>query len=371
VLSALSARLPLLFICGVPAAFSLPTSRRAPMTLKAVLVGCGAMSQTWLDAVAQIDGLGIVGLVDLDASRAEAVALRHGLGGVTVGSNLAELLDRTRPDIVFDLVVPAARHAVVSTALAAGCHVLSEKPMAETLEQARDLIAQAAAADRLHAVVQNRRYLPNVRRIAAAVASGAIGELTSVHADFFLAPHFGGFREEMAHVLLMDMAIHAFDALRCMTGQPARNVYCREWDPRNSWYQQGSSAMAIFELGNGALFTYRGSWCAAGMGTSWECAWRLVGTRGTLVWDGHDQLVAEISTGERNGLFDQVAPVALDKIEAAGRIGGHLGVLQDFVAAVRGGPPPETRGTDNIQSLAMTLGAIASARAGKQIDIVI
>jgi outer membrane lipoprotein SlyB len=46
-------------------------------------------------------------------------------------------------------------------------------------------------------------------------------------------------------------------------------------------------------------------------------------------------------------------------------------VLQDFVAAVRGGPAPETRGTDNIRSLAMTLGAIASARAGKQIDIVV
>jgi hypothetical protein len=46
-------------------------------------------------------------------------------------------------------------------------------------------------------------------------------------------------------------------------------------------------------------------------------------------------------------------------------------VLQDFVEAVRGGPEPETRGSDNILSLAMTLGAIASARAGRQVDIVI
>lgn len=340
------------------------------MTLKAVLVGCGAMSKTWLDAVAQIDGLRIVGLADLDLSRAATVASRHGLGDVAVASDLGELLHRTRPDIVFDLVVPAARHAVVSTALAAGCHVLSEKPMAETLEQARDLNARAAAAKRLHAVVQNRRYQASVRRIAAAVASGAIGDLTSVHADFFLAPHFGGFREEMAHVLLMDMAIHAFDALRCMTGLPVRNVYCREWDPVNSWYRQGSSAVAIFELGNGALFTYRGSWCAAGLGTSWECAWRLVGTRGTLTWDGLDQLHAQTTTAQRSGLFDEVVAVALENIAAAGRTGGHLGVLQDFVTAVRGGPAPETRGTDNIQSLAMTLAAIASARTGKPIDIV-
>ena len=341
------------------------------MTLKAVLVGCGGMSQTWLDAAAQIEGLSIVGLADLDVSRVDAVASRHRLADVAMASNLGELLDRTRPDIVFDLVVPAGRHAVVSTALAAGCHVLSEKPMAETLAQARDLIVKAAAAGRLHAVAQNRRYLPSVRRIAAVVASGVLGEITSVHADFFLAPHFGGFREEMDHVLLMDMAIHAFDAFRCMSGLAARNVYCREWDPKNSWFHQGSSAMALFELGNGALFTYRGSWCAAGLGTSWECAWRLVGTRGTLTWDGHDQLRAEATTAQRSGLFDDVVPLALDEIAAAGRIGGHLGVLQDFVAAVRGGIEPETRGADNIQSLAMSLGAMASARAGQRIDIVI
>lgn len=341
------------------------------MTLKAVLVGCGAMSQAWLDAAAQIDGLHIAGLADLDVQRAHEAASRHRLEGATVASSLGELLERLQPEVVFDLVVPAARHTVVSQALAAGCHVLSEKPMAETLEQARDLVERAEAAGRLHAVVQNRRYLTSVRRIAAAVASGVLGEITSVHADFFLAPHFGGFRDEMDHVLLMDMAIHAFDALRCMTGLPARNVYCREWDPKNSWYHQGSSAMALFELGNGALFTYRGSWCAAGMATSWECAWRFVGTRGTLTWDGHDQLRAEVTTAQRSGLFDDVVPVALENIEPVGRIGGHLGVLQDFIAAVRGGKAPETRGADNIHSLAMSLAAIASARAGRRVDIVI
>ena len=101
--------------------------------------------------------------------------------------------------------------------------------------------------------------------LRARCSSGAIGALTSVHADFFLAPHFGGFREEMDHVLLLDMAIHGFDALRCMTGLNASGVYCREWNPPHSWYRQGSSAAAIFELENGAVFVYRGSWCAQGL----------------------------------------------------------------------------------------------------------
>ena len=126
-----------------------------------------------------------------------------------------------------------------------------------------------------------------------------------MHADFFLAPHFGGFREEMDHVLLLDMAIHGFDAMRAMTGLASTGVYCREWNPKHSWYRHGSSAAAIFDLENGAVFTYRGSWCADGLGTGWECEWRIVGAKGTLVWDGRDDIKAEIAGGARSGLFDE------------------------------------------------------------------
>ena len=339
------------------------------MQLKAALIGCGAMSRKWLEAAAKIDGLRLVGLADLDAARAHQRAIEFGLKDVVVTSGIEDLLSDSRPDIVFDVVVPASRHKVVTAALAAGCHVLSEKPMAETLDEARDIVARAAAASRIHAVIQNRRYLESVRRIARVVGSQAFGAVTSVHADFFLAPHFGGFREDMDHVLLLDMAIHAFDAMRCMTGVPVRGVYAREWNPPNSWYRQGSSAVAVFDLDNGGVFTYRGSWCADGLGTSWECAWRIVGTNGTLVWDGRETIKVEIGNGQRDGLFDGTSAFGIPPLDPADRIGGHLGVLQDFVAAVRSGTEPETSGKDNIQSLAMTLGAIESAQTGRRIDI--
>jgi predicted dehydrogenase len=248
---------------------------------------------------------------------------------------------------------------------------LSEKPMAETIAQARDLVARAQAAGKLHAVVQNRRYLANVRRITRFLRTGAIGEVTSVHADFFLAPHFGGFREEMEHVLLLDMAIHGFDAMRAMTGLAPLGVYCREWNPANSWYRHGSSAAAIFDLENGGVFNYRGSWCANGLGTSWECEWRIVGALGSLKWDGRESIEAEIGRGSRNGLFEDQTPLAVPPLDPADRVGGHFGVLSDFVRAVRAGVEPETVGHDNIRSLAMALGAIESAEAGRRIEIVI
>jgi predicted dehydrogenase len=342
------------------------------MELKAALVGWGAMSRAWLQAAARIQGLRIVGLADLDVDRARGRAAEFSLPDVVIAGDVHALISKCRPDLLFDVVVPAARHEVVSAGLAAGCHVLSEKPMAETLADARDLVRRAKAAERVHAVVQNRRYAAGVRRIARALRSGAIGAITSVHADFFLAPHFGGFREEMDHVLLLDMAIHGFDAQRCMTGLTASGVFCREWDPPHSWYRQGSSAAAIFELENGAVFVYRGSWCAQGLGTSWECAWRFVGAKGALTWDGADQIRIEVlGTGERNGLFDPLTPVEPPPLAPDDRIDGHFGVLSDFVSAVRSGSEPETVGRDNIRSLAMVLGAMESAKAGRRVDIVI
>ena len=336
------------------------------MALRAVLIGCGAMSRAWLEAATRMDGLEVVGLADIDVGRARARTAEFALGDAHVASDAPSLLRATQPDILFDVTVPAARHGVVSAALSAGCHVLTEKPMAESMADARDLVARAKAAGRMYAVVQNRRYLASVRRIARVVRSGIIGAVTDVHADFFRAPHFGGFREEMEHVLLLDMAIHGFDAMRCMTGLDAVGVTCREWEPKQSWYHQGSSAAAWFDLSNGGVFTYRGSWCAQGLPTSWECAWRIVGENGTLLWDGDENIRIERVTGPRDGLFDAVAASEAPALDAADRVGGHVGVIADFLAAIRSQRPPETRGEDNIKSLAMALGAIASAQTGER-----
>lgn len=337
--------------------------------MKVVLVGCGAMSRHWLDAARQIDGLTIAGLVDLDAERAKARAREYDLNGAIIGTSLDEVLDQTKPDAVFDVVVPAARRDVALSAFAHHCHLLTEKPLADSPENARAIIAAARKAGRVHAVVQNRRYVANVRRIRRFLDSGAIGKPTSIHADFFVAAHFGGFREEMAHVLLLDMAIHTFDAARYMAdGQPV-SVYCQEWEPANSWYRQGSSASAVFDLGGGKVFTYAGSWCADGFRTSWEGSWRIVAERGSLLWDGHDGLKAEVVAPGRDDLFDKTQAIEVPPLDPTDRVGGHLGIIQDFMRAIETDTEPETRGTDNINSLAMVFGAIESAETGRRVMI--
>jgi predicted dehydrogenase len=337
----------------------------------AVLAGCGAMSKAWLDAAAQVAQLQIVGLVDVEMSRAQARADEFGLKQAHVGNDIAMALDATNALMVFDVTPPQARIDLVRTALSCGAHVLTEKPMAASLDEAREIILLAKAAKRIHAVVQNRRYVANVRRIRRFLDSGALGKTTSIHCDFFVAPHFGGFREEMDHVLLLDMAIHTFDAARFIANADAYRVFCREWEPSGSWFKNGSSALAVFDFAGDVTFTYRGSWSAKGFKTSWESQWRIICEHGTLLWDGYEDLQVEIATSEREGLFDIVAQMTVPELNPRDRIGGHIGVIQDFIKAIGDGGEPETNGKDNFKSLAMVFGAIESSKTGNTVRIAV
>ncbi|HBF32231.1 Gfo/Idh/MocA family oxidoreductase [Rhizobium sp.] len=342
------------------------------MSLKAVLCGCGAMAKGWLTAIASDPKLSekiiIVGLVDLHAHAAEALAAEFNLGDALTGTDLTEMLARTKADLLFDVVVPSARFDVVSAALRAGCHVLSEKPMATTLEDGASLVALAKETGRIHAIVQNRRFIKGVRKMKHFVESGAIGDLTAIHCDFFLAPHFGGFRDEMEHVLLLDMAIHTFDAARFVADRTPLAAYCVEKNPRGSWYAHGASANAVFEFSDDVVFTYRGSWCAEGRSTSWESQWRLVGSKGQLIWDGNEIFDATVA-GHEPGLLHGYNSVNVYDLENPDETHGHASVIASFLAAIETGDAPETVNFDNINSLAMVLAAIESAETGKRIEI--
>lgn len=329
------------------------------------------MARGWLKAVNSPELAGevtIVGLVDIDIEAARTLRDEFGLSDAATGTDLATVLAATKPDMVFDVVIPAARREVVTTALEAGCHVLSEKPMAASMNEARTLVALAKAAGKVHAIVQNRRYIDGVRRIRRFIESGAIGTLTGLHADFFIGAHFGGFRDQMESPLLLDMAIHTFDTARFMSGKQPLAVYCHETNPAGSWYKHGASANATFEMSDGVVFTYRGSWCAEGAQTSWEGAWRITGSTGTLLWDGAEHFEAKAVAGN-DGFHRPLKDLVVPPPEDAETTHGHTSVLKAFVSAVRDGHAPETASNDNIKSLGMVFGAIESAATRQRVDI--
>ncbi len=193
------------------------------------------MSNTWFDYVAQRDDAEIVGLVDIYIDSAIAMANRRGLSAPAF-SSLEQALSETDANLVFDVTIPESHREIVTTALTAGCNVFGEKPMGVSMEDAKAMLRAAESTGKRYAVMQNRRYQKQLRALRASVQNGAIGRVGSIHADFFIGAHFGGFRDAMEHPLILDMAIHTFDQARCISGADAVSVYCHEFNPPGSWY---------------------------------------------------------------------------------------------------------------------------------------
>ena len=331
---------------------------------RALLVGAGGMGQQWAKNLAAHPDVAIAGWVDLRTDAAAQAAHELGIDVGTTGTDVERALAALRPDFLVDVTIPEAHHDVTLMALAAGVPVIGEKPMAATMEQARAMVAASERANTLYMVSQSRRYNAQLQALRRLIVeqTGALGIL---NADFYIGAHFGGFRDQMDSPLILDMAIHTFDAARYLSGADPVSVYCEEFNPPWSWYRGAASATAIFEMTGGLRYTYRGSWCAEGRITSWEGEWRAVGLNGSATWDGHTAPVAEVVT-KTSGFLSEVEPHVASVAEMPLGIAGSL---RDFLHALTTGATPMGECHDNIKSLAMVFAAIESAATGQRVAI--
>ncbi|MBF8192585.1 Gfo/Idh/MocA family oxidoreductase, partial [Nonomuraea sp. K274] len=319
--------------------------------LRVVQVGAGAMGLAWIRTLAASRDVELVGVADLDVDRA-AAAVRAVGADAEVDVSLSGLLTATEPDAVVNVTVPAAHGAVNIEALFAGVPVLCEKPAAPTLAEAVVQVAAAEATGRLLMISQSRRYYAALAEYRRRIAElGPPGLLTT---GFFRGPRFGGFRDEMEQPLLVDMAIHAFDAARYLLDAEPVSVSCESWNPAWSWYRGDAAATATFLFDGGTRYVFTGAWCADGLETSWNGEWRATGSGGTATWDGEDRVTSSVS-----GAAD-VPPGAGEQI---------AGALAEFVAALRTGAEPSGAIARNLHSLAMVEAAVRSAESGTRIQI--
>jgi predicted dehydrogenase len=331
---------------------------------KAVLVGAGGISGAWFPPLGA-EGVDVVGIVDLDVERAKAQAQRFNLT-CEVSANLRRMLRRTRPDFVVDCTVPDAHCTVTCTALRAGCHVIGEKPMASSMAEARRMVKAADRAGRIYMVSQSRRYEKRHAALQQKLAAGTVGPLTTMTCNFFLGCHFGGFRDEMRSPLILDMSIHHFDLARMFSGADPVAVYAKEFNPAGSWYKGDVAAACVFEMKNGLVFTYTGSWCAEGMHNSWHGDWRFQGVKGAVVYE-HDQVPrGQVVSGD-TGFNRPVDAFEVPDVEIPA--GGQHGAIKEFLAAIRGGATPQGECHDNIKSLAMVFAVIESSRKGRRVEV--
>ncbi len=332
---------------------------------RVIVIGAGGISNAWFPPI-RMEALTVAAVVDLRLEAAQGRIDEHHLAGAKAFNDVDKALAETKADFVVDLTIPDAHCEVTCKALKAGFHVVGEKPMAGTMEQARKMVKTSEETGKLYMVSQSRRWDSRHIAIQRQIVDQSIGRLTTLNCDFFLGVHFGGFRDEMPSPLILDMAIHHFDLARMFAHQDPISVYAEEFNPHGSWYKGDVAANCLFEMTNGVRFAYRGSWCAEGCHTGWNGDWRAIGDKGTIVYDSDKNVRGEVVTGTE-GFSRAIAPLSLEtpEIEAA----TMHGALREMLHFLRTGKRPQTECHDNIKSLAMVFAAIESSKRGTRVKL--
>ncbi len=332
---------------------------------RVVVVGAGGISPAWFKPL-KAEGVQVAAVVDLRVEQAAKRIAEFELTGAEASADMVAMIKKHKPDFVIDLTVPEAHCKTTCKALELGCHVVSEKPMASSMKEARRMVATAEKTGKCYMVSQSRRWDAKHEVVSRVVRRGQIGALTTINCDFYIGAHFGGFRDKMPSPLILDMAIHHFDLARYMSGADPVAVYAKEFNPAGSWYKGDVSASCIFEMSNGVIFTYRGSWCGEGFHTSWNGDWRFITDKGTLLYD-HDQepMAAVIDNAE--GFHRKMKDVPMPP--PAVQYTGMHGALRAMLEFVRTGKRPQCECHDNIQSLAMVFAAIESNKRGRRLPV--
>nr|BFE72769.1 Gfo/Idh/MocA family oxidoreductase [Actinoplanes digitatis] len=215
-------------------------------------------------------------LVGRSEAKLRDVANRHGLTDYT--TDLGAALARPDVQIYFDAQVTGEREKAIGLAVAAGKHIYTEKPLATTLSGAIELARAADAAGVRHGVVQDKLFLPGLRKLQRLIDGGFFGRILSVRGEFgywvfegdwqdaqrpswnYRAADGGGIVVDMFphwHYLLEQL----FAPVRAVTAHVATHVP-RRWDERGEPYEATAddSAYAIFELDGGVVAQVNSSW---------------------------------------------------------------------------------------------------------------
>ena len=339
--------------------------------MRIIQVGLGPWGLDWArQVVPSVDGVEIVARADGDAAARAKAAETLKEPASLYHASLAEALAATKCDAVLATVPLAGHAAVVRGALAAGCHVLVEKPFTETVAEAAELIALAETRDRVLMVSQNYRHFPAPLAVAELVAGQRLGAVRSVDLDFRHNAASLGYRYyHLAQPLLSDMSIHHFDLMRMILGAEPRSVSCKTVMVDGTEFAGPPAAEATFSFAGDVTVRYAGSWVSKDTPTAWAGTWNMEFEKADVWWTSRgpqDDPSARDRLIIRGDGVDQSSPALKPppKFDRAG-------CLSTFREAVETGrePPYFSSGADNIYSLAMVEAAVLSSQNGRPVEI--
>ena len=334
---------------------------------KIIQVGAGGWGWSWIDVVTKSDDWELCGIVDLDPEVLGRAAGAYNIPKTNLFGSLKEAAAQVKADAVLIVVPPEIHARVTLEAVSLGLHCLVEKPIADSMKDAHEMVEAAKANNVKLMVSQNYRFKRAPQTVKQLIDRGIIGRIGLTHITFQKAPPFDGFRTKMAHPLITDMAIHHFDQIRGLLGLEPTHVRATSFNPTWSWFNGDPVATVIFE-GDRFQVVYTGSWVSRGWETSWDGDWHIQGEDGEIHWANNTV------TLQPSSVFTSVfVPGAR---EVAGRMEVDLismdvedrwASLREFKHAIVKDRPPITSGKDNIGTLALVLGAREAAESNQRV----
>ncbi len=332
------------------------------------IIGCGSIANWHAGAIARIAGTRLVAVTDLSEKSRSDFARKY---AVEPAESVEKLLSRADVDIVC-ICTPSGLHAPLAVqALAAGKHVIVEKPMALSLPEA-DAVIRASEQNQVKvAVISQLRFTPAMVKLKEAVDRGLLGRLVTgdIYMKFYRSPDYyqaGGWRGTWkmdGGGALMNQGIHGVDLLRYVMG-PVRSIhgYARTLARP---IEVEDTAVAALEFQNGALGIIEAT---TSIYPGRPRRLEISGDRGTIIleedsiiaWDiAGLPLPADVTLGRTlSGAANDPTAMSLD---------GHVLQISDMVEAVRNGREPLVNARAGRLPVEIILAIYESSRTGKQI----
>ncbi len=323
------------------------------MSLKLCVVGCGHFARIFAGEMQAIAGEVDLSFASRDAQRAAEYAAAFN-GKASFGSYEAAAADSDVEAMY--LCTPHHLHGEhVALAAAAGKHILVEKPIARTMEEARLIVQTANQAGVTLMVAENYRFMAVVRLAKQLIDGGTLGvlRLIQLQEEADLRPsQWRASRELNGGGVLIDGGIHKIDILLYLAGRP-RDVYATALPQVLDDSEGEDGVVIVTHSKSGAVGLINHSWAKVhGREPKWVS---VSGTKARISFD-----LAGTHVTIDDGLEERT-------LEAPGDRRGIIPMVQEFRDSIRQGRDPEITGSVGMEDLEITLKAYESMGSGQRV----
>ncbi len=345
------------------------------MTYKMIQVGTGGFGTLWcrnfLPPNIQDGLVEVVAAVDINPEA--LLNAREGLGlrADQCYTDLQQAFEENLADFCTVVVPPAYHEEVVDAALAHDLHILSEKPIADTLEGSLRIADKVRSAGKKMGVTMSHRFDQDKTTLRHELRSGRHGAL-----DYLILRltqesrqygSFGVFRHEMSDPLMVEGAVHHLDLLADLAGATCDTIYVQTWTPPWGEYKGDAQGLVLMRFGNDTRAFYEAAWNNAVELNFWTKEYiRAECEQATLILN-HRRLerMAYDPAGARGRREGEGEPIPL--LEQPKWANAWL--IEQFVHWLDGGEPMATNVEDNLQAVAMVFAGIQSSRTGQAVQV--